>query len=175
MLHFQDPLAFQGSYNSGTKIYTVSGSPTAAGGPFNYTVTTTGPCTNASLGGTLTVTPNPTISLSSGSGTDAQTICTNTPVINITYLLGATGTGATATGLPTGVTGSYNSGSKVFTITAWPSVTGTFNYTVTTTGPCANPSKSGTITTPAAPTGTFTATENSGTPNDGSICPGFLP
>ena len=53
-------------------------------------------------------------------------------------------TGAGVTGLPSGVTGTYNAG--VFTISGIPTESGTFNYTVTTTGPCINPSLSGTIT-----------------------------
>jgi hypothetical protein len=41
-------------------IFTISGTPTASGN-FNYTVTTTGPCENISLSGTIIVTANSTL------------------------------------------------------------------------------------------------------------------
>ena len=75
----------------------------------------------------------------------------NTAISNITYAVGGGATGATVTGLPAGVTGTYNAG--VFTISGTPTATGTFNYTVTTTGPCANVSLPGTITVAANATG----------------------
>ena len=68
--------------------------------------------------------PDATITLTSVPGTEAQTVCVNTPITDITYTIGGGGTGAGVTGLPTGVTGSYLAG--VFTITGSPSVTGTF-------------------------------------------------
>ena len=154
------PLGITGSYNSGTKIYTISGSPTVSGGPFNYTITTTGPCVKPFLTGTITVNPNSTIALSSASGSDAQTICQNTPLTTITYVIGGGGTGAsiTAGALPAGVTGVYNNG--VFTISGTPTSSGNFSYTVTTSGPCVNPSLSGTISVSAQPTGTFTSSSS---------------
>jgi hypothetical protein len=64
----------------------------------------------------------------SATGTDAQTVCINTPITNITYA--TTGaTGATVTGLPAGVTGVW--AANVVTISGTPTVAGTFNYTVT--------------------------------------------
>src|ERR1035437_1729405 len=48
-----------------------------------------------------------TITLTSAAGTNAQTLCINTPITNITYA--TTGaTGATISGLPLGVTGVWN-------------------------------------------------------------------
>ena len=168
------PTGVTGSYNAGTKVFTISGSPTvSAGSPYSYTVTTTGPCIKPSLGGTVSVTPNSTLTLTSAAATTSQTVCTNTPIVNITYSVGGSGTGANVTGLPAGVTGAYNSGTKIFTISGTPTATGTFNYSVTTTGPCANPSLGGTITTLAVPTGTFSASETSGIANnDNIICAG---
>ena len=168
------PTGVTGSYNGGTKVFTISGSPTvSAGSPYTYTVTTTGPCIKPSLGGTVSVTANSTITLTSAAATTSQTVCMNTPIVNITYSVGGSGTGANVTGLPAGVTGAYNSGTQVYTISGTPIATGTFNYSVTTTGPCANPSLGGTITTLAVPTGTFSATETSGTANnDNIICAG---
>ena len=148
------PAGVTGSYSAG--VFTISGTPTVSG-TFNYTVTTTGPCINVSLSGTITVNANSTISLSSASGTEAQTVCINNAITAITYAAGggATGASITAGALPAGVTGSYSAG--VFTISGTPTASGTFNYTVTTTGPCINPSLSGTITVNANSTITLSS------------------
>ena len=68
----------------------------------------------------------------------------NTPITPITYSVGGGGTGAGVAGLPAGVTGAYNAG--VFTISGTPTASGTFNFTVTTTGPCTPATASGTLT-----------------------------
>lgn len=87
----------------------------------------------------------PTITLTSGSGTDNQSICLNDAITNITYSVGGDATGAGVTGLPTGLSGSYGSG--IFTISGTPTLAGTFNYTVTTTGgSCGTANAYGVIT-----------------------------
>ena len=122
-------------------VVTISGTPTVSG-TFNYTVTLTGGCGVATSTGTITVTPANTVALTSASGTDNQTICINTPLTNITY--STTGaTGATYSGLPTGVNGNW--AGNVVTISGTPSVSGTFNYTVTLTGGCGIVTSTGTI------------------------------
>lgn len=89
-----------------------------------------------------------TITLTSAVGTDNQTVCINTAIANITY--GTTGaTGATVTGLPTGVTANFLA--NVVTISGTPTVSGTFHYTVTLTGGCGTVTASGTITVDPAP------------------------
>jgi hypothetical protein len=93
---------------------------------------------------TITVSEDATIALTSAEGTDAQELCVNTPITDITYSIGGGGTGANVTGLPIGVVGIYDDG--VFTITGTPTETGTFNYTVQTEGPCVVPYAEGTIT-----------------------------
>jgi valyl-tRNA synthetase len=131
---------------SGSTV-TISGSPTTVtGSPFSYTVTTTGGCSTQSLTGTITVNPNVTLTLTSVAATTAQTVCINTAITNIVYTFGNGATGATVTGLPSGVTSTV-SGSTV-TISGSPTtVTGSpFNYTVTTTGGCSSQSLMGTIT-----------------------------
>jgi len=121
-------------------VATISGTPTATG-TYNYTVTTTGGCAPVSTTGTITVTASSTIA----PGTN-QTVCVNTPITNIT--LATTGaTGATFSGLPAGVTGSW--AANVATISGTPTASGTFNYTVTTTGGCSPANTSGTITVTA--------------------------
>jgi gliding motility-associated-like protein len=118
-------------------VATISGTPTAAG-TFNYTVTTTGGCPPATTTGTITVNPQNTIA----AGTN-QTVCINTAITTIN--LATTGaTGATFSGLPAGVTGSW--AGNVATISGTPTAAGTFNYTVTTTGGCPPATTTGTIT-----------------------------
>ena len=148
------PTGLIGSYSSG--VFTISGTPTQIG-TFNYTVTTTGTCASTTANGTIIINPNDTITLSSALGTDAQTVCENTAISDITYDVSGGGTGASATGLPTGLTGSYSAG--VFTINGIPTQTGTFNYTITTTGTCASTTASGSITINncSVPTASFTA------------------
>ena len=148
------PAGVTGTYAAG--VFTITGTPTVSG-VFPYTVTTLGPCVNVMLSGTITVNANSTINLSSAAGTDAQTICINTPLTDITYTIAGGGTGATITagGLPAGVTGTYAAG--VFTITGTPTVSGVFPYTVTTLGPCINVMLSGTITVNANSTITLSS------------------
>jgi len=129
-------------------VVTISGTPTVAG-PFNYTVTLTGGCGVITANGSITVTPDNTITLSSGPGTNAQTVCINTPITNITY--NTTGaTGANFSGLPTGVTGSWLA--NVVTISGTPTLAGPFNYTVTLTGGCGVTTANGSITVNPSPT-----------------------
>ncbi|MBK7432586.1 MAG: hypothetical protein IPI66_00985 [Chitinophagaceae bacterium] len=134
------PAGVTGSWAA--NVVTISGTPTASG-TFNYTVTLTGGCGSVSANGSITVSPNNTISLSSAPGTNAQTVCINTAITNITY--NTTGaTGATFSGLPAGVTGGW--AANVVTISGTPTASGTFNYTVTLTGGCGSISANGTIT-----------------------------
>ena len=141
------PAGVTGSYAAG--VFTISGTPTVAG-TFNYTVTTTGTCVQATANGTITVRPNAAIALTSAAGTNAQTPCINTAITNITYSVTGGGTGAGVAGLPAGVTGLYAAG--VFTISGTPTVSGTFNYTVTTTGTCVQTTATGTVTVDPLPT-----------------------
>ncbi|MDP3360453.1 MAG: LamG-like jellyroll fold domain-containing protein, partial [Lutibacter sp.] len=127
-----------GNYSGG--IFTISGTPSVSG-TFPYTVTTTGTCTQTSQTGTITVNPDATIS---NPANKTQTVCVNTAISSISYTIAGGGTGAGATGLPAGVTGSYSGGT--FTISGTPIVAGIFLYTVTTTGTCSQTSQTGTIT-----------------------------
>jgi hypothetical protein len=155
------PTGVTGAWAS--SVVTISGTPSVSG-TFNYTITLTGGCGLVTKTGTITVTPNNTITLTSAAGTDNQTVCINTAITNITY--STTGaTGATFSGLPTGVTGAW--ASSVVTISGTPSVSGTFNYTITLTGGCGLVTKTGTIT--VTPNNTITRTSAAGTDNQ-TVC-----
>jgi gliding motility-associated-like protein len=126
-------------------VVTLTGTPTVSG-IFNYTVTLTGGCGTSTTNGSITVTPDNTIALSSAAGTDAQTLCVNNAITDITYA--TTGaTSASVSGLPAGVTGSWLS--DVVTISGTPTASGTFNYTVTLAGGCGTITANGVITVPA--------------------------
>lgn len=97
----------------------------------------------------VSTTPITAISLTSATAppTDAQTVCINTAITNITYAIGGTATGANVAGLPNGVTSSYDAGTKILTISGTPTAitAGPKSYTVTTTGGSPNVSATGTI------------------------------
>jgi gliding motility-associated-like protein len=90
------------------------------------------------------------LDLTSTVATSNQTICINNAIQDITYSFGGEATGATVTGLPTGLTTNINSG--VLTISGTPTQTGVFNFTVTSVGCATNIIKQGTITIKALPT-----------------------
>ena len=92
-----------------------------------------------------------TLNLTSPAGTDAQTVCINTPIASINYAIGGGATGATVTGLPSGVTSSFNAG--MVAISGSPG--GNSTYTITTTGTpgtCTEAIITGSILVNALPT-----------------------
>ena len=95
--------------------------------------------------GTLTVNANHAIALSSAAGTTSQTVCVNNALTAITYTLSGGATGASVSGLPSGVSASVSG--TTLTISGTPSIAGSYSYTVSTTGnSCTTASASGTIT-----------------------------
>jgi len=145
-------------------VVTISGTPTVAGN-FNYTVTLTGGCGPVTTAtGSINVAANNTITLTSAAGTNAQNVCINTPITNITY--STTGaTGASFSGLPAGVTGAW--AANVVTISGTPTASGTFNYTVTLTGGCGTVTATGSIN--VITSNTITLTSAFGTDNQ-TVC-----
>jgi gliding motility-associated-like protein len=135
------PLGMTAIFSSGVMI--ISGTALEAGN-FNYVVSTTGGCSSASLSGVISVKPEVDLVLTSAPITTLQTTCLNTPITPIRYSVLNGGTGATVTGLPTGITGVYAAG--VFTISGATNQTGTFPYVVTTVGGCGAVSLNGSIT-----------------------------
>ncbi len=106
----------------------------------NYNATI-GKVTGASSASVISTVTN-SIVLSSAAGTNSQSLCNNVPITNITYA--TTGaTGATFTGLPQGVSGTWSN--NVATISGTPTQAGTFNYTVTLVGGCNPTTAQGTL------------------------------
>jgi len=109
-----------------------------------YYVRYSGDC-NTTTCASLLITVNSLHTLSLTSGSPTQTVCENAAIGNIVYAVGGGATSANVSGLPSGVTGMFSSGN--FTISGTPSVSGVFNYTVTTSGnSCPVITSSGTIT-----------------------------
>ncbi|WP_366186101.1 T9SS sorting signal type C domain-containing protein [Flavobacterium ovatum] len=138
--------------NPSTATYTASASES---GSITLTLTTSGGACDTTTA-TKTITVNPTHTITAASN---QTVCQNTAMTAITMTLGGGATGATVIGLPAGVTSTV-SGATV-TISGTPTGSGSFPYSVTTTGnTCTNASTNATITVnpiPSQPTiGTIT-------------------
>ena len=144
------------TYTPGTPplaTLTISGTPSQSGS-FNYSVTPIG-CsgggTTPTANGSIGVTFNNNLFLSSAVGTNNQTRCLNVAITKITYrALGATN--ASVTGRPSGITGAWNSATSTLTISGSPDSTSpvvySLNYTVSMTGGCVggNATQTGTIT-----------------------------
>jgi hypothetical protein len=96
----------------------------------------------------ISETPNNTITLTSGAGTDNQSVCINSAITTITYSTSGA-TGATFSNLPDGVDGIW--AGDVATISGTPTATGTSNYTIELTGGCGSASATGLITVNAIP------------------------
>ena len=87
---------------------------------------------------TVNVTGN-TLTLNSANNT--QTICSGNTITPIQYTFGGGATGATVTGLPTGVTATTTG--NTITITGTP--TSAFSYTISTTGGCGTVTLNGSV------------------------------
>lgn len=110
--------------------FTVSPSGTTTYNVLSYTAV---PACSTTLTDTVTVSVNALPSLSLLTANNNQTVCINTPITTISYSVG-NATGASVSVLPAGLVSNYAAG--VFTISGTPSVAGTFNFTVTTSGGC---------------------------------------
>ena len=75
----------------------------------------TAPCSlDTSNGITIYYKPNQSLSLNSAAGTNNQTVCQYSPIVNISYaLVGATA--VSASGLPTGLSVVYNGSNAIIT------------------------------------------------------------
>jgi gliding motility-associated-like protein len=154
------PVGVSGIWSNNAIV--LSGSPSISG-TFNYAISLIGGCLITDKPGSINVSPENTITLSSTATTDSQSICIGKDISTIEYTtLGATG--FTITGLPTGLQAVFQS--NKIKITGTPSVTGVFNYTISLAGGCGMVNKNGTVIINSLPTGTIAAS------NNGVICEG---
>src|SRR6185369_15082263 len=117
----------------------------------------TGGCRTVNATGTITVTPNKTVSAASSS----PTLCVNTALTPITFTTtGATGIGA-PTGLPSGVSASFSGNTITISGTPTTAVGSPFNYSIPLTGGCGTVNATGTIT--VTPNNTVSAASSSPT------------
>lgn len=125
------------SFDAATAVYTIQGNPTV-NGTFTIPITTTG-CSITENVVISNVNSAVSVNLISATGTDNQTVCQtnfNTAIVPIKYtIVGATG--VTLTGLPAGVSSSYDSETGELLISGIPTRAGIFNYTITTL-PCSS-------------------------------------
>jgi gliding motility-associated-like protein len=140
------------NFNPSTGILTISG-PVTSLGTYNYTVSTVGGCSIATLGGTITVIPSATIQLSSPVGTDAQSICIFEPMNDIIYYLdnGATSASIILGEIPKGITAVADTATNSFILSGTPTESGTFNFTIRTSGGCLYDEITGSIRVIALP------------------------
>lgn len=89
-----------------------------------------------------------------GTGAASQTVTLGTALTSF-YYTWANATSVTVSGLPSGVTSTLDATAKTVTISGTPAVTGTFNYTITTTGGSPNASVGGTIIVNSGSTSTL--------------------
>ncbi|MFI5423136.1 MAG: MBG domain-containing protein, partial [Nitrososphaerales archaeon] len=89
------PKGVSSVFDASTGLVTISGTPTDASSVYPYTVTTLGPCTNESMMGTITVSANSTLDLTSSIQDTTQAICIGTSLTPITYLIDGGSTGHT--------------------------------------------------------------------------------
>jgi hypothetical protein len=111
---------------------TISGTPTESG-TFTYSIPLIGGCGTATATGTIEVTP--IINTVSDASSLTSTLCINTVLTDITHTTTGTTGIDTPTGLPAGVTATWNN--NVITISGTPTESGTFNYSIPLLG-CGN-------------------------------------
>jgi hypothetical protein len=122
------PSGVTGFWNNNEVV--IQGTPNAGTGTFNYTVTLTGSCSVPGITGSITVRPNRTVTLAPGSNNN-QSLCQFVAISNIRFNITAS-TGATVTGLPPGVTGTWIDNGV--TISGTPTAFGNFNFQVIPNG-----------------------------------------
>ncbi|SDS94577.1 HYR-like domain-containing protein [Winogradskyella sediminis] len=126
------PSGLNTNYTAG--VLTISGSSPQVG-TFNYTVSTDG-CGTDIATGIITIHPDATIDLISSDSYEG--LCNSGAAMTpIEFQLGPGATGATLSSspaLPSGISGSFNAATGVYTISGSTTSVGTYNYTVATIG-----------------------------------------
>ncbi|MGB2418433.1 MAG: PKD domain-containing protein, partial [Flavobacteriaceae bacterium] len=140
-------------------VITISGSASeniSSQTDYVFTVETLGnSCTSASLDGQITIHPDAEITLSTPSSTVNQFICEGESIDPITYTFGGGTVDAVPSGLPPGITGTYNASTRIMTISGTPTqnveIDTSYNFTVRALNDqgCESPELTGEITVKA--------------------------
>ncbi|WP_167604839.1 PKD-like domain-containing protein [Maribellus sediminis] len=145
------PLNYQWRHNGADipgatlSAYMVAGVTAADSGRYDVVISSTAGFTcDSTISDIATLTVNGPGTMER-LGTDSLTICMDSTISAIKYIIGGSATGYTLSGfLPAGVTPSMSG--DTLTISGAPTESGTFDFAVTTTGsPCADTSLSGQI------------------------------
>lgn len=131
------------------RVFTVNFSPainTSGNFTINFSGNVTDMCGNTSSHDiwNFTINSGAILNLTSNPSTLNQNICLGNSIANITYNA-SVGSTCTFNGLPQGVTSSYNPATGQIIISGTPTVTGTFNFTVSVAGSCGNLTSNGVI------------------------------
>ncbi|MFC5191409.1 glycine-rich domain-containing protein [Algoriphagus aquatilis] len=116
----------------------IIGTPPTAPGIYPYEVVLQGNCSGTVISGSIRISEN-----NSFDPISEDDFCLGSPISGITQAtFRATGIG-TPTGLPPGISASWNANQILFTGT--PTATGTYNYSIPLTGGCGTVNATGTI------------------------------
>ena len=147
-----------------TPTYTIPNSA-VSGSTITLTLTATNAC-GATISDTILLNiGGSTLSLTSTTGTDNQTICAGAAMTPIQYTFGGGATNATVTGLATGITATTTG--NVVTISGIPAAS--LNYTITTVGGCGTVSLNGSVILSSVAT---LALSSASTTSTQSVCAG---
>jgi hypothetical protein len=118
---------------------------------YNYVITPVGVPCHESAYGTISVALDAQLNLDLSSGNTIQVLCEERPLEPIIFNISGGATSASVTGLPRGVSATYDSTAKVLIIEGTPSDNVSqeqkYNYTVTTSGSsCTEQVLNGSIT-----------------------------
>jgi gliding motility-associated-like protein len=122
-------------------------------GYYSYTISTTGgACQPTTFSDILTIQSAPTITLNPITSNN-QTVCLGSTISPINYVAGGSADSIIVTGLPNGLSTSFNINNNSLTISGTPTQAGSFSYLAITSGSsCAPDTLSGTITVDSNPT-----------------------
>jgi hypothetical protein len=138
-------------YATSSTSASISGSPSTVGTAGFMVVTTGGVCAPDTLMGQINVDTIPTITLATALGSQHQTVCENTNLSPLNFIIGGSATSASISGFPVGISSMMSSDTLM--ITGSSSTAGTFPYNVTTNGgACPSTSFSDTLFVQIAPT-----------------------
>ncbi|MCT4561884.1 MAG: gliding motility-associated C-terminal domain-containing protein [Crocinitomicaceae bacterium] len=148
-------------------VFTISGTPTAAG-LYPYVLTVSGgACPDQDINGVISVDDLNTLTLISAAGTDNQTICELDPIVDVVWTIGGGASGVTIDApVPGGLSGNFAAGN--LTVSGTPTGSGVINYSVSTTGG-ACPDATANASIIVSPQATLTLTSAAGTDNQ-TLC-----